>query len=287
MKLENVTQTNEFRIQFIIIDKAGRVIGNPSDFLEIKNLFTPPHYDSDIEKSLQLAAFEGNVELAKRLLSKGRDVNELLHGHSALHVAAFHGSIDVAAELVKNGANLDIQLDPKAIDDVEIKNYTVKEGDTYISIAEDHYLMHPKSGATQFLRLNGIRLKGTALKNNPPTFEVGEVVKVIDANVGPEWFRYTRALKGQDGQLENPLGFGQVIGRVPALTPLELACVSGKVEMVSWLIKNGANPDGAPRIHNGLWTALGDQNEALLRVLLEGGANVNICLLYTSPSPRD
>ena len=27
---------------------------------------------------------------------------------------------------------------------------------------------------------------------------------------------------------------------------------------------------------NGLWTALGDQNEALLRVLLEGGANVNI-----------
>ncbi len=276
MKLENVTQTNEFRIQFIIIDKAGRVIGSPSDFIEIKNLFTPPHYDSDIEKSLQLAAFEGNVELAKRLLLKGRDVNELLHGHSALHVAAFHGSIDVAAELVKNGANLDIQLDPKAIDDVEIKNYTVKEGDTYISIAEDHYLMHPKSGATQFLRLNGIRLKGTALKNNPPTFEVGEVVKVIDANVGPEWFRYTRALTGQDGQLGNPLGFGQVIGRVPALTPLELACVSGKVEMVSWLIKNGANPDGAPRIHNGLWTALGDQNEALLRILLEGGANVNI-----------
>ena len=276
MKLENITQTNEFRIQFIIIDKAGRVIGNPSDFLEIKNLFTPPHYDSDIEKSLQLAAFEGNVALAKRLLSKGRDANELLHGHSALHVAAFHGSIDVAAELVENGANVDIQLDPKAINDVEIKNYTVKEGDTYISIAEDHYLMHPKSGATQFLRLNGIRLKGTALKNNPPTFEVGEVVKVIDANVGPEWFRYTRALKGQDGQLENPLGFGQVIGRVPALTPLELACVSGKVEMVSWLIKNGANPDGAPRIHNGLWTALGDQNEALLRVLLEGGANVNI-----------
>ena len=98
----------------------------------------------------------------------------------------------------------------------------------------------------------------------------------IRDSVGPEWFRYTRALKGQDGQLENPLGFGQVIGRVPALTPLELACVSGKIEMVSWLIKNGANPDGAPRIHNGLWTALGDQNEALLRVLLEGGANVNI-----------
>ena len=104
---------------------------------------------------------------------------------------------------------MDIQLAPKAIDDVEIKNYTVKEGDTYISIAEDHYLMHPKSGATQFLRLNGIRLKGTALKNNPPTFEVGEVVKVIDANAGPEWFRHTRAVKGEDGKLENPLDLGK------------------------------------------------------------------------------
>jgi len=276
LKLENISQTNEFRIQFIVTDKAGRVIGNPSDFLEIKNLNTPPYYDPDIKKSLHLAAFEGDVKLAKRLLSKGRDANELLLGHSALHVAAFHGSIDVAAELVKNGADVNIQLDPKAINNVEIKKYTVKEGDTFISIAKDHHLMHPKSGAVQFLRLNEIGLKGTALKNNPPTFEVGEVVKVIDANAGPEWFRHTRALKGQDGKLENPLGFSQVLGRVPALTPLELACVSGKIEIVSWLIKNGANPDGAPEIHNGLWTALSNQNEALLRVLLEGGADVNI-----------
>ena len=276
VNLENKTQTDEFMVKFVVIDKAGIVIRNSSDFLEIKNLTTPPYYDPYHRMSLQTAAFESNVILTRKLISIGRNINELKHGHSALHVAAFHGSIDVAAELVENGANVDIQLDPKAINDVEIKNYTVKEGDTYISIAEDHYLMHPKSGATQFLRLNGIRLKGTALKNNPPTFEVGELVKVIDANAGPEWFKHTRALKGQDGKLENPLGFGQVIGRVPALTPLELACVSGKIEMVSWLIKNGANPDGAPRIHNGLWTALGNQNEALLRVLLEGGADVNI-----------
>ena len=276
VRLKSITQTNEFRIKFIIIDKAGRVIGNPTDFFEIKNLYTPPYYDPDLAKSIHMAVFEGNVALTKRLLSKGRDVNELIHGHSALHVAAFHGRIDIAIELVKNGADVNIQLDPKAINDVEIKTYTVKEGDTFISIAKDHHLMHPKSGAVQFLRLNEIWLKGTALKNNPPTFKVGEVVKVIDANVGPEWFRHTRALMGEDGKLENPLGFGQVIGRVPALTPLELACVSGKIEMVSWLIKNGANPDGAPEIHNGLWTALGNQNEALLRVLLEGGADVNI-----------
>lgn len=271
VKLENITQTNEFRVQFVITDKAGRVIGNPADFLEIKNLYTPTYYDPDLAKSLHMAAFEGNVALAKRLLSKGRDVNELIRGHSALHVAAFHGHIDVAVELVKAGADLNIQLDPKAIDQVEIKKYTVKEGDNFISIAEKHNLM-----PTQFLRLNKIMLKGTALKNNPPTFEIGEVVKVIDANAGPEWFRHTRALKGQDGKLENPLGFSQVLGRVPALTPLELACVSGKTEMVSWLIKNGANPDGAPGIHNGLWTALRYKNEALLRVLLEGGADVNI-----------
>ena len=276
VRLKSITQTNEFRIKFIIIDKAGRVIGNPTDFFEIKNLYTPPYYDPDLAKSIHMAVFEGNVALTKRLLSKGRDVNELIHGHSALHVAAFHGRIDIAIELVKNGADVNIQLDPKAINDVEIKTYTVKEGDTFISIAKDHHLMHPKSGAVQFLRLNEIWLKGTALKNNPPTFKVGEVVKVIDANVGPEWFRHTRALMGEDGKLENPLGFGQVIGRVPALTPLELACVSGKIEMVSWLIKNGANPDGAPGIHNGLWTALRNENEALLRVLLEGGADVNI-----------
>ena len=265
--LESFQQTNNGVIKFEVIDKAGRVIGNPTDFLEIKNISTPPYYNV----SLQMAAALGNLELTKTLLSTGTDANEYKHGHSPLHVAAFHGQIDIANELVKAGAKINSQLDPNAIDDVELKNYTVEKGDNFISIAEKHNLM-----PNQFLRLNEIMLKGTALKNNPPTFEVGEVVKVIDANAGPEWFRHTRALKGQDGKLEDPLGFSQVLGRVPALTPLELACVSGKTEMVSWLIKNGANPDGAPGIHNGLWTALRYENETLLRVLLEGGADVNI-----------
>ena len=283
MKLENIFQTNEFRIQFVITDKAGRAIGNPTDFLEIKNLCTPPYYDPELAKPLHMAAFEGNVALAKRLLSKGKEVNELIHGHSALHVAAFHGRIDVAAELVKNGADVNIQLDPKAINDVEIKKYTVKEGDTFISIAKEHHLMHPTYGPVQFLLLNGIWLKGTALKNNPPKFEVGKKVAVIDAYAGPEWFRHTRALKGEDGQLTNPLGFSPELGRVLPLTPLELACVSSEVEMVKWLIKNDANPDGSPGNHNGLWSALGDsfpseatRNEAVLRALIEGGANLNI-----------
>ena len=265
--LESFQQTNNGVIKFEVIDKAGRVIGNPTDFLEIKNISTPPYYNV----SLQMAAALGNLELTKTLLSTGTDANEYKHGHSPLHVAAFHGQIDIANELVKAGAKINSQLDPNAIDDVELKNYAVEKGDNFISIAEKHNLM-----PNQFLRLNEIMLKGTALKNNPPTFEVGEVVKVIDANAGPEWFRHTRALKGQDGKLEDPLGFSQVLGRVPALTPLELACVSGKTEMVSWLIKNGANPDGAPGIHNGLWTALRYENEALLRVLLEAGADVNI-----------
>jgi ankyrin repeat protein len=271
VNLENKKQTDEFMVKFVVTDKAGLVIRNSSDFLEIKNLTTPPYYDPYHRMSLLTAAFEGNVVLTRKLISKGRNINEFKHGHSALHVAAFHGHVDIAAELVKSGADVNAQLDPKAINDVELKKYTVKEGDNFISIAKDHHLM-----PVQFLRLNEIWLKGTALKNNPPTFEVGEVVKVIDANAGPEWFRHTRALKGQDGKLENPLGFSQVLGRVPPLTPLELACVSGKTEMVSWLIKNGANPDGAPGIHNGLWTALRYKNEALLRVLLEGGADVNI-----------
>ena len=265
--LESFKQTNSGIIKFEVIDKAGRVIGNAADFLEVKNLSTPPYYNV----SLQMAAAEGNLELTKALLSSGTDANEYKHGHSPLHVAAFHGQIDIANELVKAGAKINSQLDPSAIDAVELKNYTVEKGDNFISIAEKHNLM-----PTHFLRLNEISLKGTALKYNPPSFEVGEMVKVIDANAGPEWFRHTRALKGPDGKLGNPMGFSQVLGRVPALTPLELACLSGKINMVSWLIKNGANPDGAPGIHNGLWTALRNENEALLRVLLEGGADVNI-----------
>ena len=101
VKLEKISQTNEFRIQFFITDKAGRIIGDPTDFLEIKNLCTPPYYDPDFAKPLHMAAFEGNVALTKRLLLEGKDVNELIHGHSALHVAAFHGHINVAAELLK------------------------------------------------------------------------------------------------------------------------------------------------------------------------------------------
>ena len=101
---------------------------------------------------------------------------------------------------------------------------------------------------------------------------------------GPEWFRHSRALKAGNDKLGNPLGFSPELGRVLPLTPLELACVSSKEKMVTWLIKNGANPDGAPGIHNGLWSALGDsfpseatRNEAVLRALIDGGANLNTC----------
>ena len=283
VNLENKTQTDEFMVKFVVTDKAGIVIRNSSDFLEIKNLTTPPYYDPYHRMSLQMAVFKGDIELTKILLSKGKDPNEYKYGHTALHVAAFHGNVDVAAELVKAGAKINTQLDPKSINDVEVKKYTVKKGDNFVSIAKDHNLMHPTYGPVQFLLLNNIWLKGTALKNNPPTFVAGESVTVIDANAGPEWFRHTRALKAGNDKLGNPLGFSPELGRVLPLTPLELACVSSKEKMVTWLIKNGANPDGAPGIHNGLWSALGDsfpseatRNEAVLRALIDGGANLNI-----------
>ena len=283
VNLENKKQTDEFMVKFVVTDKAGRAIGNSSDFLEIKKITTPPYYDPYHRMSLQMAVFKGDIELTKTLLSRGKDPNEYKYGHTALHVAAFHGNVDVATELVKAGAKVNAQLNPKGINDVEVKQYTVREGDNFVSIAKDHNLMHPTYGPVQFLLLNSIWLKGTALKNNPPTFVVGEDVTVIDANTGPEWFRHTRALKDDDGKLGNPLGFSPELGRVLPLTPLELACVSSKVKMVTWLIQNGANPDGAPGIHNGLWSALGDsfpseatRNEAVLRALIDGGANLNI-----------
>ena len=74
---------------------------------------------------------------------------------------------------------------------------------------------------------------------------------------------------------------------VPAIMLLE-AAARNDIEDVRRLLSLGVSPDSTNE--DGL-TALHqcciDDSEEMMKVLVEFGANVNACLLYTSPSPRD
>ena len=69
---------------------------------------------------------------------------------------------------------------------------------------------------------------------------------------------------------------------------LRKATLKGKVNEIHLAIEKGAN---IHRSLKGKWTylhlAARNKQAAALKTLIECGANINACLLYTSPSPRD
>jgi hypothetical protein len=88
------------------------LISSVKRLLSIRNINVNVKDDVYGRTPLDLAAYNGHVEITRLLLQNGAEVNaKSNNGYTPLHLAAIFGDVDILHLLVENGANLEAQDD--------------------------------------------------------------------------------------------------------------------------------------------------------------------------------
>lgn len=207
----------------------------------------------DGKTPLYMAASIGSVEFCRYLIEQGADVNErntccipytnIKSGDLPLHIAAMRGHLNVCKLLVKSGC------EPYA---------TNNKGETPLLAAASR----GHTDVCKFLINRGAEVNSIACSN-------GLVLSPLHLAA---WGGHTETCKFllEHGAkpLINYIGNG-------GNSPLYHATACNKVETVKLLLKYGAKID-IPDMHNTVINvAVGTENQELLQLLLDNGANVN------------
>jgi len=86
-------------------DKASEILARDSE-----NRYVRP-VDALQVTALQMAAWQGNIDLLNRLYEKGADINSMDKiGRCALYYAAHNGNTDVTKWLLQHGAHINVKV---------------------------------------------------------------------------------------------------------------------------------------------------------------------------------
>jgi len=86
-------------------DKANEILTSDSE-----NRYVRPVGTLQVT-ALQIAAWQGNIDLLNRLYKKGADINSIDKiGRCALYYAAYNGNIDVTKWLLQHGGYIDVKV---------------------------------------------------------------------------------------------------------------------------------------------------------------------------------
>lgn len=98
--------------------------------------------DEDSETVLMLAAALGDIQMMKKLIHQGADVNRTskLYNETPLHYAAYKGRMNAYAFLVKNGAKQDV----KSIDEASLMSGAASTASGALLQKRDFKLRTPK-----------------------------------------------------------------------------------------------------------------------------------------------
>ncbi len=213
---------------------------------------------------LSLASFNNSPELVKLLLSQGADTNlARTTGESPLMIAAMVGNVDVIEILLDAGA------------EVNAGEYVKSHTALMFAVAEDHL------EAAQFLIDNGAQTSAKSANDFTPllfaaqqgNLEIGKLLLDNGADVNES---------AADGISGNTNARWNLIPDTEA-SALLVAIDSDHEEMALMFLDSGANPDlnGAGR--TALHSAVQHQMHALVKALLEHGADPNARLTRSMP----
>ncbi len=246
-------------------DSAERMIRAGADVNAATDLGVTP---------LWSAAENGSAAMVRRLLEAGANPNAtLLSGESLLMTAARSGSTDVVRQLLEAGAETEA---------------TAARGQTALmwAVAQRH------PNVVEALLAHGADLSAR-------TDVWTEVVKTSPDPWSPEYV----AERQQGGY--TPLLFAARVGDLPSARQLVdagtdvddtspygtsatvVAAHSGHGDVAAFLLERGADPDAADAGYTALHAAILHKDAALVRSLLEHGADPNVTVARATPIRRD
>ena len=224
-------------------------------------------------KPLHQAAFNGNAEEVRRLLSNGADVNAgEPNGRTPLHLAAMESETEVVRLLVAKGANVNARV--AAVEGAEaITGFTPLHFAAYWGADDVARLLVAKGANVNARNKDGATpLHGAAYGGN---LEIARLLVAKGADVNA---------KGAGVQSSNRAGFVLrykrtflMISRVAGRTPLHQAAFNGHTEVARLLLDEGAAVDpkdaeGYTPLHQ---AASGYSSAEVARLLVDEGADVD------------
>ncbi len=222
-------------------------------------------------KDLWSASKRGDVLAIQRFVTAGADVNAKKDGWTPLHFATEHNQIGATRELVKCGAGVNVR-DQHGFTALMLAK-TLEHIQLLLQLGAD-INKHNKNGATalEYAALSGKEeiVKFLLSKGADPNlssgkgFMRGPLVAAVDG----------KNIKVVEALLQAGAVVNAESGKDSALAS---AALQGRLDMVSLLLKTGADPS---HIGYGRWTALmaaaRSKDADVTRVLLEAGADVNV-----------
>lgn len=196
------------------------------------------HRDRWSRTPFLLAVTAGNLPIAQALLSSGSDLHARGHcGTTALHIAASHNYCDIIEWLLAGGAQLDVRN--------EFGGSPLHDAVTAESL----------EAAALFLR-EGADLWGS--------HEVSLLIHEV-------------SYYGAFSMLKLLLGAGAKVNSVSdcGSWPLRDACEAANADAVSFLLREGADPNLTSTGETALFAAVSSDSIECVRMLLEAGADVN------------
>lgn len=240
-----------------------------------------------LESALHYACQRGDIRIVNEILkenvnvhSRVQEANSDLLGPTTIHLTAMHGHSDVALILLKHGARPN---DHGHGHRRPLHEAAESSNETMISVLLEHGA-RPNVFDNDGIEPLHIACRNGSLKIARLLIDAGASVSALDNDMyhplhhlaqgcGDPYFATFLIDQGCDLEAKTSQGY----------TALQLACISGNIQLLEVLLYHGASPEAGERLAKPLALAIAGGHMRTARYLLESGVEVN----YHSPNTHE
>lgn len=240
-----------------------------------------------LESALHYACQRGDVRVVSEILKENVNVNSRVQesnsdllGPTTIHLTAMHGHSDIALILLKHGARPN---DHGHGHRRPLHEAAENSNENMISVLLEHGA-RPNVFDNDGVEPLHIACKNGSLKIARLLIDAGASVSALDHDkyhplhhlaqgCGDPYFATFLIDQGCDLEARTSQGY----------TALQLACISGNLQLLEVLLYHGASPEAGERLAKPLALAIAGGHMRTARYLLESGVEVN----YHSPNTHE